>query len=35
MGDAILGRVVYRAHRLELKGPSSRKPADTIAATAD
>ena len=35
MGDAILDRVVHRAHRLELKGPSLRKPAATIAAPAD
>jgi DNA replication protein DnaC len=26
IGDAILDRVVHRAHRLELKGPSLRKP---------
>ena len=25
IGDAILDRVVHRAHRLELKGPSLRK----------
>jgi DNA replication protein DnaC len=25
IGDAILDRVVHRAHRLELKGPSPRK----------
>jgi len=25
IGDAILGRVVHRAHRIELKGPSLRK----------
>ena len=26
IGDAILDRVVHRAHRLELKGPSLRDP---------
>src|SRR3954468_13577780 len=26
LGDAILDRVVHRAHRIELKGPSLRKP---------
>ena len=26
IGDAILDRVVHRAHRIELKGPSLRKP---------
>ena len=25
IGDAILDRVIHRAHRLELKGPSMRK----------
>ncbi len=35
MGDAILDRVVHRAHRLVLKGPSLRKPAAMTAATAD
>jgi DNA replication protein DnaC len=25
IGDAILDRVVHRAHRIELKGPSLRK----------
>jgi hypothetical protein len=25
LGDAILDRVVHRAHRIELKGPSLRK----------
>jgi len=35
MGDAILDRVVHRAHRLELKGPSLRKPGAMIAAVAD
>ena len=25
LGDAILDRVIHRAHRLELKGPSMRK----------
>ena len=34
LGDAILDRVVHRAHRLELKGPSLRKRLDGAAATA-
>jgi DNA replication protein DnaC len=34
MGDAILDRVVHRAHRLELKGPSLRKRLAVTAATA-
>ncbi len=34
MGDAILDRVVHRAHRLELKGPSLRKRLAVAAATA-
>jgi DNA replication protein DnaC len=34
MGDAILDRVVHRAHRLELKGPSLRKRLAVVAATA-
>jgi len=40
VGDAILDRVVHRAHRIELKGPSLRKrhgvgaPAEHDASTA-
>ena len=34
LGDAILDRVVHRAHRLELKGPSLRKRLAVAAATA-
>lgn len=34
IGDAILDRVVHRAHRLELKGPSLRKH-DGVSQTAD
>jgi len=34
IGDAILDRVVHRAHRIELKGPSLRKR-QTVAAEAD
>ena len=26
LGDAILDRIVHRAHRIELKGPSMRRP---------
>jgi len=33
IGDAILDRVVHRAHRLELKGPSLRKRGAVTAAT--
>jgi DNA replication protein DnaC len=33
LGDAILDRVVHRAHRLELKGPSLRKRHAVSAAT--
>jgi DNA replication protein DnaC len=33
LGDAILDRVVHRAHRLELKGPSLRKRHAVNAAT--
>jgi DNA replication protein DnaC len=34
IGDAILDRVVHRAHRIELKGPSLRKR-QAVAADAD
>ena len=34
IGDAILDRVVHRAHRIELKGPSLRKR-QTVAAPAE
>jgi DNA replication protein DnaC len=35
IGDAILDRVIHRAHRLELKGPSTRKRHNTeVSATA-
>ena len=35
IGDAILDRVIHRAHRLELKGPSMRKRHNTeVSATA-
>jgi DNA replication protein DnaC len=34
IGDAILDRVVHRAHRIELKGPSLRKR-QAISASAD
>jgi DNA replication protein DnaC len=34
IGDAILDRVVHRAHRIELKGPSLRKR-QAVAAEAD
>ena len=33
IGDAILDRVVHRAHRLELKGPSLRKRGAVTTAT--
>jgi DNA replication protein DnaC len=35
IGDAILDRVVHRAHRIELKGPSLRKRQAVAAAEAD
>jgi DNA replication protein DnaC len=35
LGDAILDRVVHRAHRIELKGPSLRKLTAVTAAAAD
>jgi DNA replication protein DnaC len=34
IGDAILDRVVHRAHRIELKGPSLRKR-QAVSAPAD
>jgi DNA replication protein DnaC len=34
IGDAILDRVIHRAHRIELKGPSLRKR-HAVAATAE
>jgi DNA replication protein DnaC len=37
IGDAILDRVVHRAHRIELKGPSlsKRQAVNSIAADAE
>jgi DNA replication protein DnaC len=35
IGDAILDRVVHRAHRIELKGPSLRKRQASTVATED
>jgi hypothetical protein len=34
LGDTILGRVIHRGHRIELKGPSLRKR-DTVSAPVD
>lgn len=35
IGDAILDRVIHRAHRVELKGPSLRKRNAIVAASAE